>query len=219
MTEFLLIALIIALVLGLYLWRSQRKWGETSSNKKGGSAKPSGKDPNALNLENMQPGGVVRLRNVGEDMEEYDVTITGRHLYKEGSYTWHELEGDNGQQKVWIDIEEDDETEASLTLRKLRMEDLPISKKDLDKFDDEEEGKFEFEGKTYYYDESDKANFYRHGDTSQGEPFYYWDFEREDEKAYISIEKWDSGETEVYYSEPLKKSQVEVYSLKSQENE
>ena len=45
------------------------------------------------------------------------------------------------------------------------------------------------------------------------ESFYYWDFENDEGSKYISVEKWSGGEYEVSFSIPIKKSQIEVYSL------
>lgn len=173
-------------------------------------------------LENVGPGGVIHLMNVGPEMEEYDVTILAKSVYREGESNraanreWHELEGDNGRQKVWISIEEDDGLDVTLALRTLKLRDLPINRSDLDRMDEAAEGEFEFEGQTFYFEYSNEASFFSNGDTSpQNESFfYYWEFENEKEDQFITIEEWENGKFEITLSVPLKSSQIKVYSLR-----
>lgn len=166
-----------------------------------------------LRIENVGPGGVIKLSSVGPDMEDFDVSITSKHSYREGGYTWYELEGDRGNEKVWIDVEEDDHLELAVVLKQLKLRDLGISKSDLEKMDDDEEGEFLFENEKFYYEDSDRATFSRHSDKNDSEDFYYWEFENDEGDKYISVEKWSDGSFEASLSVPLKDSQVTVYSI------
>lgn len=183
------------------------------------TALPAKKEPKRLysktdlRIENVGPGGVVKLTSVGPDMEDFDVNIVSKHTYHEGEYTWYELEGDRGDDKVWIDMEEDDDLELSIVLKKLKLRDLNVSKSDLERFDDDEKGNFTYEGEKFYYEDSDRAVFYRHSDDKNAESFYYWDFENDDGNKYISFEKWSDGSIEASYSVPIKPSQLTVYSI------
>lgn len=168
--------------------------------------------PDELRLENVTKGGVLHLTGIGPNMEDFDVNIIGRHIYREGESTWYELEGDKGDSKVWIEFEEDDELEISIKLKDLKLRELGISKSDLEKMDDHEEGDFTYEGEKYYYEDSDRAVFYRNGIEENAEKFYYWDFENDKGDKYISAESWD-GEIEVSLSYPVRSNQVTVYSL------
>jgi len=188
---------------------------KSSSNpqpKKHTSNKP---NANALVLENVETGGVIHFQHVGPEMEDFDVTITAKHQYKEGGYSWFELEGDRGEDKVWIEIENDDELEIGITLKRLKLKDLGVSKKELEKIDDDEEGELTYQGTTYYYEDSGQATYYRDCDPEQADTFYYWDFEADDEKQFIGVEKWQDGSFEASYSVAVKPSQVTVYSLKA----
>ena len=165
-----------------------------------------------LRIENVGAGGVLKLTSVGPNMEDFDVNIVSRHTYHEGEYTWYELEGDRGDDKVWITLEEDDEVELSIVTKKLKMRDLGITSEQLTEFDDEEDGEFQFEGEPFYYEESDRAVFYRHSNDKDAEQFYYWEFENEEGTKYLSVEKWSDGKYDVSLSYPVKLSQVTVYS-------
>jgi hypothetical protein len=168
--------------------------------------------PDELRLENVTKGGVLHLTGIGPDMDDFDVTILGRHIYREGESTWYELEGDKGDSKVWIEFEEDDELEISIKLKELKLRELGISKSDLDKMDDKESGEFNFDNDKFYYEDSGQAIFYRDGIEEKAEKFYYWDFENDSSNKYISVENW-GGEIEASLSCPIKPSQISVYSL------
>lgn len=198
---------IVIIGIGMFFWQKnkQKKEQEAKLN-----------TPKELTLENVGPGGVIHLMNVGPNMEEYDVTILSKSIYREGeSNEWHELEGDNGKQKVWISIEEDDGLDVTLALRALKLRELPINRSDLDRMDEAAEGEFEFEGETFYFEYSNEASFFSDSNTSAENEsfFYYWEFENEKEDQFITIEEWENGKFEITLSVPLKSSQVKVYSL------
>lgn len=168
----------------------------------------------ALTIQNVRPGGAIQLEGVGQNLEDFDLIITARHTYDEDGYRWHELEGEKGAEKVWIDIEEDDELELSICLRKLKLSDLAVSGRDLDQMEDDDDGEIQFEGQKFFYEESGDATFYRNSDRSQrGESFHYFDFETKDGTQYLSIERWSPKEYAVHLSEPLRPGQIKVFSL------
>ena len=203
----LIFFIIIIIGIAVFFWNRNKK-------KKEQEAKDN--TPKELTLENVGTGGVIHLRNVGPDMEEYDVTILSKSIYREGeSSEWYELEGDNGTQKVWISIEEDDGLDVTLTLRSLKLREIPINREDLDRMDETAEGEFEFEGETFYFEYSNEASYFADGNVSPDNEdfFYYWEFENDNEDKYITIEEWENGKFEITVSIPLKSSNVEVYSL------
>lgn len=206
----LIIFLLIFIGIGIYIWQmySTRKKAE----------QPTRHNPlsDQLTLENVGPGGMIHLMNVGKNMDEYDVNILSKSVYRAGeSYEWYELEGDNGRSKLWINLERDDELDVTIATRKLKLRDLPINRNDLDDMDEKKAGQFVFEGKTYYFDSSNEASYFRNGVTTpeNEEFFYYWEFETADEDEFITIEEWENGKFEVTVSCPIKVSQIKVYSL------
>lgn len=163
-------------------------------------------------IEQVGPGGVFNLRAVGPNMEDLDVTVLARHVYDENGFKWVELECDSGTATVWVTVERDDGLDVSITLRKLHLDDIGLTKAKLKRFDDEERGSFTFEGKEYVYEDSDEAVFHRNGDRSTRESFYYWEFAARDGSDSITVEQWRDGSFEVHLSQPVRPSQITVYS-------
>lgn len=173
----------------------------------------------ALLIENVGPGGVVHLRNIGPDRKAFDVNIDSRHLYQEGIYEWAELEGSSAEGKVWINIEEYDGLEVSVVLEKLRLQDTALDKEELQRIWDKEHGKVEFEGKNYIFDECGTASFYEDGDTKASYQFDYWSFHTTNGKYLLSVERWNADNSyNVFLSQVLvPSSQIEVYRNHSEE--
>jgi hypothetical protein len=202
--EFIL--LIVAIGVGVIIWQSNRR-------RKEGQSDPSHAGSRDLRIENMQTGGVFSLRNFGSDMDDLDVEVLGRHIYDEDGYEWAELEGETGGRKIWLTVEVDDELELSVTLRKLKLQDVSVTSDQLDQMKSSQSGSFNFEDKTYNFDESSEAVFYRNGDRQSGERHAYWDFESTDGGHSISFERWADGSFDVHISQILSESQITVYAI------
>ena len=208
--EFFTFILLIAVAAGIFFFfKNQQKANSQAKPKR---LKPYGEDE--LRIENVKGGAVIHLSGIGKEMEDFDLKVVAKHTYRQGESSWYELECDRGEDKVWIDMEEDDELELAICLKKLKLRDIGVSKEELDKMDDDEEGKFQYDGITFYLEDSDPAVFYRYSDDKNAEKYYYWDFEADSEDKFIGIEKWSNGDYDVSYSEKIRPSQVTVYSLK-----
>lgn len=207
----IVILLIIAFLVGYFIWNSMKK---KRMYPEANVSKPYPKDE--LRIENVGPGGVIHLVHIGAEMEEFDVDIVARHLYRSGDYEWHEIEAESARGKVWIEMEEDDGLQLSITLKKLKLKDIGISKSELEEFRRNDEGEITYQNETYYFEESDRATFYHSGALNAGEEFEYWDFENNDGNKFISIEKWSDDSVDVSYSESVKDHQITVFSLGSQ---
>ncbi len=165
-------------------------------------------------IDRMQAGGVMTLSGIGDEVEDLDFIVLGRHLYEEEGDQWIELEGEIGpDRKLWISVEQDDELEVCATLRKVGLEDLNLTAGDLERFWDQERGKLTFEGTSYRFEECGQATFYRNGDRSKGEPFKYWEFYARGDNGNITIERWKRGAVECHISQMLKPSQYQVHTL------
>ncbi|MBF0623531.1 MAG: DUF4178 domain-containing protein [Magnetococcales bacterium] len=205
-----LFLLIVAGVTLRFLYKAQQKRGDRQPDP------PRIRPPT---IEDLQPGGVLSLRGIGADLEDLDVTVTGRHSYSEEGFEWLELEGETGDRKVWIGVERDDELEVSITLRKVDLETLGLTPERLEEFRRQRKGAFAFEGQTYRFDESGRATFFRDGNRLQGEPFEYWDFVCAKDDSAISIESWKpGGAPECHVSQTLKPSQYTVYATRGDGN-
>ncbi len=203
----ILILIGVAAVAGYAIVKANRR-APTAS----GSARTSRYPPDELRIENVGPGGLYSLRAFGEQMKDIDVSVMARHLYAEDNWEWFELEGESELGNVWLTVEEDDETEMSVSLRRLPLTDLGLTTEQLDRFDEEERGSFKFEDREYVYDDSGRAVYHRGGDRTKSERFYYWEFRARDGSHLISVERWNDGSMEVHLSQPIKASQITVYS-------
>lgn len=180
----------------------------------GGSQK-AGPDPfSSLVIQKVEAGAVFELTNVGPEFEDFTLKVLAKHIYKQGNFSWFELECDKGGEKVWLDVEEDDELEVAIGLKRIGLEELGL---DIESFPEQLKNKkinLLYEGKTYTLDEKGECIFCRHGDLAQSEPLTFWDFTCTDEQSFIGIEQWSDGTVDVTWSVPVKPSQIQVYSLK-----
>lgn len=215
--------LIVAIGLaGFAIWQilSKRQAGATSS---GDSGRPNdapetrqrrrasfgGFDPK---IENVGPGGVVKLTAVGPEMQDLEARILSRHLYREDDCEWFELEGETADGKLWIDVEEDDGVEVSVSLRALDLEETGLTPSDLDAIAKAGQGSCEYDGRRYRLQEHGKALFHRDGDLSKEERVYYWDFATSDRASLLGFEQWGEGEYQVHLGQPIKPHQITVYA-------
>jgi len=167
-------------------------------------------DPKKLHVLNLDKGGIFRLTGVGENYAEFNLKVLAKHLYRQGDYYWYELECDKGDgEKVWVEIEDDDETIVSIVLEKLELSSVDLTSAKLENIDENESGSVFFKSQKYIYTDSDSATFYRFSDDSKPEELYYWDFEKE--SYSINVEKWGKNEYQVFYCQKMKPSQVTVY--------
>lgn len=163
----------------------------------------------ALHIVNVEKGGVIELRGVGDTGENMTLSVLAKHLYQEGDFSWFELECDKGSDdKVWVEVEDDDETIVSVVLKKMKLSDINTSKKKLDEIDYNEAGSISYNRKHFHYVDSGDAVFYRFCDDTKAEKLYYWDFVNGNE--ILSVEKWGERDYEVFLSQKMRPSQVTV---------
>ncbi|MCR5261028.1 MAG: DUF4178 domain-containing protein [Candidatus Gastranaerophilales bacterium] len=169
-----------------------------------------------LHILNVDKGGVFTLTGVGDDSEELTLKVVSKNLYQEGDFYWYELECDKGSdEKVWVDVEDDDGVMVNVMLKKLTLSDIGVTSSRLDTIDDNESGSVRYGGSSYKYVDSDSAVFYRFCDSKNPQKFYYWDFVCGN--RIISVEKWSDGSFDVSLSQRMLPSQITVLSNKNEE--
>ena len=212
MEFFSLILLVVAGFIGYKVYRANFGGGvgENSLTDRRSGQPAVSNDPR---IENMRPGGVFRLRGVGPNMDDFDVSVVGRHVYDEDGFQWLEIEGDAGTQRLWVTVEDDDEVEVSVTLRKARLEEIGLTKGQMEALTDNDDHTLQVEGTTYHFEDRGQAVFHRDGDLSRGESFTYWEFESDDEKTSMTVERWSDGTFECHFSQSIRESQISIYSV------
>lgn len=163
----------------------------------------------ALHIVNVERGGVIELRGVGDTCKNMTLNVLAKHLYQEGDFSWFELECDKGvDDKVWVEVEDDDETVVSVVLKKMKLSDINTTKNKLTEIDYNESGSISYNRKQFNYVDSGDAVFYRFCDDTKAEKLYYWDFVNGNE--ILSVEKWGERDYEVFLSQKMLPSQVTV---------
>ena len=163
----------------------------------------------ALHIVNVEKGGVIELRGVGDSCTNMTLNVLAKHLYQEGDFSWFELECDKGvDDKVWVEVEDDDETIVSVVLKKMKLSDINTTINKLTEIDYNEAGSISYNNKQFNYEDSGDAVFYRFCDDTKAEKLYYWDFVNGNE--ILSVEKWGERDYEAFLSQKMRPSQVTV---------
>ena len=182
--------------------------------------KKSKRDKNELNVLNLEKGGVFKVTGFGSESETLELTVLDKHLYKAGDFSWFELECDKGTgEKVWAEVEDDDEIIVSIVLEKLGLEAVPeLTPSKLTKIDDDESGSVTYGSRKFFYQDSDNAIFYKRCEKENAERLYYWDFKSTDMGITysLSVEKWGNNEYQVFCSQQMKPQQITVYKNSSE---
>lgn len=172
-------------------------------------------------IQNVKEGGVIKLANIEGYDNDLELKVIGRNLYMEGDYSWYELEclRSDGE-KVWVDVDDDDDLVVSVVLQKLTASDLKFTSS-LEKIDEEEAGNVYYQNVCFGYADSGDAKFYKHCDDTKTEKLYYWDFKSHSGRFLISVEDWKGQDGKhsysYYYSQIIKPMSITVYSTGGEE--
>lgn len=203
---FQLIAAIVLVGLGVFIWRAWKRENEQASAL-------DGKTPSVseAGIEQVRVEGLIQLPPHGEEMTSPDVQVKARHVYEEDGFQWFELEGDSATGTVWLEVCHDDALETSVTLKKLTLDDVGLTAEAVPQLGKGSD-KLSCDGRQFSFSEHGRARFFRGGDRSHAENIEYWDFEGDDDKHDLGIENWD-GEFRVYLSQRIDPARIRIYSL------
>jgi hypothetical protein len=165
-----------------------------------------------LKITNVGKGTALSFTGIGPELLDFDAIVEKRHTYREGSLEWFELECMAGGDTYWLEIYPGEDMELSITYRKLSLKDINVSADELYKIDENESGTLTFNNVEYSYVDSGDAVYLEDSQEEKTERFYYWDFESKDMRQYCNIEKWRDGKFDVSLAEPVKESQITIYS-------
>lgn len=154
--------------------------------------------------QNLRAQGEYLLSQVGAggylSVEGKIWYVEAKHRYEETwerkTSKWYELKLVclTTQETLFLEWEIDDELEVSLWKKEVPLRNLGLTPDSLWKMDDDEKGKISLDGRTYAYDDSGDAMFFKNSQ-GPGEKFYYWDFEcKEDDDYMIGTERWGESE-------------------------
>lgn len=152
-----------------------------------------------LTLANLKAGCFV----------DYDMTtwkVSAHHYYDWGSGDRSdEWQLQSHDQTVYLERESDDEDVWSIS-RKINTNRLgpEIKQRIMDHGDPPDQ--IEFEGTTYYLEETSGGQYYKNG-TGPGQDLLSWGYEDDPGKKYLSIEQWDDSDFEASIGEPVEEYQ------------
>lgn len=131
-----------------------------------------------------------------------------RSKYNQKGYEWFEykviaLTGPELGEIHYFEWEEDDELELSLSYQK-----LTIAAVELDNESPEKARRAKVDGNSYQRDEKYTAKYYR-DESGAGEKVMMVEFVGKKNKN-LTIEIWESGETEVWLSQPIAPASIQI---------
>ncbi|MGV3615836.1 MAG: DUF4178 domain-containing protein [Fimbriimonas sp.] len=167
--------------------------------------------PKPVPLADLRPGDALRI-------EGRPFLVMERHRYREDyegrTWTWHELRIQDlrNAKLTGLDLEQDDELEAWLQTDRFGLSDLGIEPKRLAYFDDEESGSVNHRGTRFHYADSGAARFFSH-EGADSDPFEYWEFESDDGREAVAVERWDKARYEAFRMRKVETSDIETIPL------
>jgi hypothetical protein len=110
----------------------------------------------------------------------------------------------NNGREMFVEMEEDDELLVFMGVKSIKMRALQVmgkntvglTEEDLDRFEEEDEGKIKYEGEVFEYEDDGDGLFFKEG--KDGIHFFYYDFENEKGDRVIGVEGWGDEENPDY---------------------
>ena len=129
------------------------------------------------------------------------------------TWTWQELElyDIEDAQIKYLEVEEDDGLEITLSNAEIKVRELNTSFKNIRAIVDEEEGSLVYKGVAYYYEDDSKAFFIK---SDKEEPVSLFEFES-DNNEYITVEAWGDGadEYQIHHSVMVDEQRIEIIEV------
>ena len=170
-------------------------------------------DLSSLTVRDARVGDIVNIFGAGADFEDLSFRVDEVHRYEWGSESWKELEGASAGGRVFLEWSDDDGLEVVLTPpgNSLRIQQLGLSEEELIRFDEEQAASntVTHEGVTFHYVSSHETGFFE-GGRGEGEGFYLWNFESDDGKRVLSIEKWEGEAFEASISTVIDPTDLQI---------
>lgn len=162
-------------------------------------------DLSTLSLDEVEPNGII-LVNGNEYLVEQKNRYTGGG---EESFEL-KLTGNEGT-TFWLNWYQDDGLIATIT-QEVDFGELELTSTHLQMFDNQQMGEFDFGGVVYHLRVSGESQLYENCQ-SNGESFYYWDFDDEEHEHVINIQYWDRNTYNASIGRYIQESHIEIYSI------
>jgi hypothetical protein len=196
--QFLIIVALIIIALLIWSLVRQRKEKQEKTT------------PSKLTLDDLGPGGIISITGT-------DYLVEEKNRYRAGDSEWFEVKlTGEGSETWWLGWEPDEE-QVSLTTE-IEFRELGITPGDLDTFDEEGSGEFEYESVTYYLSEWGAARYHSQDDPV-GEEMYYWDFYDDNDDYIVGVVQWPSGAYNTYAGRAVAKRHVDILRAEAEEGE
>ena len=162
-------------------------------------------DLSTVSLDNVESGGVILVKG-----NEY--LVEQKNRYTEGGEESFELKltGDGGI-TFWLNWHQNGDLIAAIT-KEVGFGELKLTSADLEMFDSQQTGEFDFGDVVYHIIDSGESQLYENCE-SDGESFYYWDFADEEHEHVINIQYWDENTYEASIGRYIRESDIEIYSM------
>jgi hypothetical protein len=161
--------------------------------KKSPSSSPApGPDLANLKVTDARQGDVLSVSGAGDSMTDLDFTVDRSTRFDMGAHRVTMLSGLYRERRVNMRVSVGDDVEVSLDSdpRKLALEDLGLAEQDLAEMDERQNtaDSFEFDGRVWLYRRSREVKASR-DDQTQPTGFYDWEFQEQDGKRQLIIQK------------------------------
>jgi hypothetical protein len=149
---------------------------------------------------NVKIGGFVEV--ISSKGEKLLCLVEDIYTYSYKKEEWFEfkLYCVHNDQTYFLEFEDDDQIEYFLSEEPIPDRKVPVSVGDIKYMADEEEGKFTYNNKTFYYEDDYKFKFKRASNPEKKEKAYVYEFEADDGTSFV-MEDWGNGEYMYFLSE------------------
>ena len=170
-------------------------------------------DPIDLTVADAQLDDTVSIRGAGTDSEDLEFKVERIYRYETPGESWKEIGGASWSGWIFVEWHDEDPLFAlSRDEEKISLEDLPLSVKDLARISSENatDTVIEVQGNRYRFEGSSAVRFIDETHDEEEEWFQTWDFERDDGRGELAIEKWEDEPHEASFSTYVDPVDVEV---------
>lgn len=165
-------------------------------------------------IQEARPGDVVVVSGFAPAMEDAYFVIEKRSRYESTVGTWYEFVAADGEWQVGIEWSDFDGLYIAITEQgnPTGLAALNVTDEDMAHLDAEHsiDNYVTYEGTEYFYRNSYEATYFA-DETGSGDKFWLWEFSTTDGGNNLSVVKAEDTPFEVYFSQVIDPTSVNVY--------